>query len=77
VVVIGYGVSKKIDLTGSVTAMNPDVKNKGLVINAHDMISGKIAGVNVTRNDGAPGSGAQSRIRGRSSLKASNDHLIL
>ena len=37
------------------------------------MISGKIAGVNVTSNDGAPGSGAQIRIRGGSSLNASND----
>ena len=54
VVVIGYGVAKKNDLTGSVTAMKPDGKNKGLVINAQDMISGKIAGVNVTSNDGAP-----------------------
>ena len=73
VVVIGYGVAKKNDLTGSVTAMKPDAKNKGLVVNAQDMISGKIAGVNVTSNDGAPGSGAQIRIRGGSSLNASND----
>ena len=77
VVVIGYGVAKKNDLTGSVTAMKPDGKNKGLVINAQDMISGKIAGVNVTSNDGAPGSGAQIRIRGGSSLNASNDPLIV
>ena len=55
VVVIGYGVAKKNDLTGS----------------------GKIAGVNVTSNDGAPGSGAQIRIRGGSSLNASNDPLIV
>ncbi len=41
------------------------------------MISGKIAGVNVTSNDGAPGSGAQIRIRGGSSLNASNDPLIV
>ncbi|MDE6800410.1 MAG: TonB-dependent receptor plug domain-containing protein, partial [Phocaeicola sp.] len=77
VVVIGYGVAKKNDLTGSVTAMKPDAKNKGLVVNAQDMISGKIAGVNVTSNDGAPGSGAQIRIRGGSSLNASNDPLIV
>ena len=77
VVVIGYGTQRKSDLTGSVTAMKPDGKNKGLVINAQDMISGKIAGVNVTSNDGAPGSGAQIRIRGGSSLNASNDPLIV
>lgn len=77
VVVIGYGVAKKSDLTGSVTALKPDSKNKGVVVNPQDMLAGKIAGVNVTSNDGAPGSGAQIRIRGGSSLNASNDPLIV
>ena len=72
VVVIGYGVAKKNDLTGSVTAMKPDEMNKGLVTNAQDMMQGKIAGVNVTS-----ASGAQIRIRGGSSLNASNDPLIV
>ena len=40
VVVIGYGVAKKNDLTGSVTAMKPDGKNKGLVINAQEKLCG-------------------------------------
>lgn len=48
VVVIGYGAVKKSDLTGSVTALKPDGKNKGLVVNAQDMLSGKVAGVSVT-----------------------------
>ncbi len=77
VVVIGYGAVKKSDLTGSVTALKPDSKNKGLVVNPQDMMAGKIAGVNVTSNNGAPGSGAQIRIRGGSSLNASNDPLIV
>ncbi len=77
VVVIGYGVAKKNDLTGSVTAIKPDDMNHGLQTNAQDMISGKIAGVSVISNDGAPGSGAQIRIRGGSSLNASNDPLIV
>lgn len=77
VVVIGYGVAKKNDLTGSVTAMKPDTKNKGLVVNAQDMIQGKIAGVNVTNGGGTPGGGATIRIRGGSSLTASNDPLIV
>lgn len=76
-VVIGYGVARKSDLTGSVTAIKPDEKNKGLVVNAQDMIQGKIAGVNVTTNSGTPGSGATIRIRGGSSLNASNDPLIV
>ena len=77
VVVIGYGAVKKSDLTGSVTALTPDSKNKGLVVNAQDMISGKIAGVNVTSNSGEPGVGTQIRIRGGSSLNASNEPLIV
>ena len=77
VVVIGYGVAKKNDLTGSVTAIKPDEKNHGLVTNAQDMIQGKIAGVNVTNGGGTPGGGATIRIRGGSSLNASNDPLIV
>lgn len=77
VVVIGYGVAKKNDLTGSVTAIKPDEKNHGLVTNAQDMMQGKIAGVNVTTGGGTPGSGATIRIRGGSSLNASNDPLIV
>ena len=77
VVVIGYGAVKKSDLTGSVTALKPDSKNKGLVVNPQDMLAGKVAGVNITSNDGAPGAGAQIRIRGGSSLNASTDPLIV
>lgn len=77
VVVIGYGVAKKSDLTGSVTALRPDSKNKGVVVNAQDMLGGKIAGVNVTSDDGTPGGKANIRIRGGSSLNASNDPLIV
>ena len=77
VVVIGYGVAKKSDLTGSVTALKPDTKNKGVVVNPQDMMQGKIAGVVVNSNDGTPGGGAQIRIRGGSSLSGSNDPLIV
>ena len=77
VVVIGYGVARKNDLTGSVTAMKPDEKNHGLITNAQDMIQGKIAGVNVTNGGGRPGEGSQIRIRGGSSLNASNEPLIV
>ena len=77
VVVIGYGVARKNDLTGSVTAVKPDEMNKGLVTNAQDMMQGKIAGVNVTSASGTPGAGATIRIRGGSSLNASNDPLIV
>ncbi len=77
VVVIGYGVARKTDLTGSVTAIKPDEENHGLITSAQDMIQGKIAGVNVNSASGAPGDGAQIRIRGGASLNASNDPLIV
>ena len=77
VVVIGYGVARKTDLTGSVTALKPDEKNHGLQVSAQDMIQGKIAGVNVNSASGAPGEGAQIRIRGGASLNATNDPLIV
>ena len=77
VVVVGYGVVKKNDATGSVTAIKPDDMNKGLQTNAQDMIQGKIAGVNVSTDGGVPGGGATIRIRGGSSLNASNDPLIV
>jgi iron complex outermembrane receptor protein len=77
VVVIGYGVARKTDLTGSVTAIKPDEKNHGMLTTAQDMIAGKIAGVNVNTSSGEPGGGAQIRIRGGASLNASNDPLIV
>ncbi len=77
VVVIGYGTVKKHDLTGSVSTLKPDEKNHGTITNAQDMIQGKIAGVSVINGGGTPGGGATIRIRGGSSLTASNDPLIV
>lgn len=77
VIVIGYGTVKKNDMTGSVSAIKPDEMTKGVTTSAQDMMVGKIAGVNVTTDGGAPGAGATIRIRGGSSLNASNDPLIV
>jgi len=77
VVTIGYGVVKKNDATGSVTAIKPDKMNKGLTLNAQDMIVGKIAGVSVISDGGTPGGGSTILIRGGSSLSATNKPLIV
>ena len=77
VVVVGYGVVKKGDATGSVTAIKPDEMNKGLTTNAQDMLQGKIAGVNVVAADGTPGGAGSITIRGGASLNASNSPLIV
>jgi iron complex outermembrane receptor protein len=77
VVVIGYGQVKKKDVTGSVASVTAESMNKGVVASPQDLIVGKIAGVQITSGSGAPGSGSQIRIRGGSSLNASNDPLIV
>ncbi len=77
VVVIGYGTVKKSDATGSVTALRSRDFNKGVVNSPQELIAGKIAGVSITSISGAPGNTSTIRIRGGSSLSASNDPLIV
>ncbi len=77
VIVIGYGTRTKKDLTGSVTSITAKDFNKGVITTPEQLISGKVAGVSITPNDGAPGSGSTIRIRGGASLNASNDPLIV
>lgn len=76
-VVVGYAKVKKEDATGSVTAIKPDELSKGITTTASDMLVGKVAGVNVSTGGGTPGAGATIRVRGGSSLNASNDPLIV
>ncbi|UII19349.1 SusC/RagA family TonB-linked outer membrane protein [Fulvivirga ligni] len=77
VVVIGYGTQEKSDVTGSVASITEEDFNPGQVTSPDQLISGKVAGVQITSNGGAPGSGGTIRIRGGSSLNASNDPLIV
>lgn len=77
IVVIGYGQVRKGDATGSVTSVSVKDFNKGPITNPVELISGKTAGVQITSNSGAPGSGATIRIRGGSSMSASNDPLYV
>ncbi|HPF50259.1 MAG TPA: TonB-dependent receptor [Draconibacterium sp.] len=77
VVVIGYGQVKKQDATGSVTAVTAEDFNQGAITSPQELVSGKIAGVQITNGGGAPGEGSTIRIRGGSSLSASNDPLIV
>ncbi len=77
VVVIGYGTTKKKDLTGSIQTVSADDFNQGAIASPQQLINGKVAGVQITDGGGAPGEGATIRIRGGSSLTASNDPLII
>ena len=77
VVVIGYGTVKKEDMTGSVATVKADEINKGMISSPADLLKGKSAGVVVTPGSGQPGAGSTIRIRGGSSLSATNDPLII
>ncbi|MBL0046688.1 MAG: TonB-dependent receptor plug domain-containing protein [Bacteroidetes bacterium] len=76
-VVVGYGTTAKKDLTGAVTSVGAKDFNKGNFATPEQLLTGKVAGVQVTPNSGQPGSGSRIRIRGGSSLNASNDPLIV
>jgi TonB-dependent starch-binding outer membrane protein SusC len=77
IVVIGYGTVKKSDATGSVSVVSSKDFNKGSISSPQDLIVGKSAGVVITSGGGAPGSKSTIRIRGGSSLSASNDPLVV
>lgn len=77
VIVVGYGTTKKADLTGAVAAISSRDFIKGNIATPEQLVNGKVAGVQITTNGGAPGSGSRIRIRGGSSLNASNDPLIV
>ncbi|MDZ7774096.1 MAG: TonB-dependent receptor plug domain-containing protein [Bacteroidales bacterium] len=77
VVVIGYGIQKKDDATGSVQAIDSKDFNKGAITSPQELLTGKVAGVQITSGGGAPGEGQTIRIRGGSSLSATNDPLIV
>ncbi len=76
-VVIGYGTVKKSDATGSVAVVSSKDFNRGDITSAQQLLIGKSAGVVINSDGGAPGAGATIRIRGGSSLNASNDPLII
>jgi TonB-dependent starch-binding outer membrane protein SusC len=77
VVVVGYNEIKKSDATGAVAVIGQKSFNKGVVNSPQELLSGKAAGVVITSNSGAPGNTSTIRIRGGSSLNASNDPLIV
>ena len=77
IVVIGYGTSNVKDLTGSVVSVKAKSFQKGAFSTPEALILGKTPGVRITSNSGMPGAGSRIRIRGGSSLNASNDPLIV
>jgi TonB-dependent starch-binding outer membrane protein SusC len=76
-VVVGYGVQKKSDLTGSVASVGTEQIQSMSVSNAAEAIKGRVSGVQISQNDAAPGAGANIRIRGNNSINSSNAPLIV
>lgn len=77
VVVIGYGVRRKDDLTGAVSTVGEKDFNQGMISSPEELVNGKIAGVQIVNGGGSPTSGSTIRVRGGASLNASNDPLIV
>lgn len=77
VVVIGYGTSRKKDLTGSVASLNAKDFQKAPVTNVEGLIANKLPGVQIVTSSGKPGAGAEILIRGGASLGAKNNPLIV
>ncbi len=77
VVVVGYGVVKKSDLTGSVVSVRNEDLTAIPVTNALEVMQGKVPGLDLTKSSGQAGAGLNLRIRGNRSLNASNQPLVL
>lgn len=77
VVVVGYGTQVKKDLTGSVGVVSQSKMNNQATVGIGQNLQGRLAGVQVTQNDGTPYSGTSIRIRGAGSFGASSDPLIV
>ena len=77
VVVVGYGSSRKSDLTGSVGTVDVGALVKAPVASFADALSGRVAGVQVSSNDGQPGGGFNILIRGAGSLTQSTSPLFV
>ncbi len=77
VVVIGYGTSKKKDLTGAISNVGSKEFNQGAITSPLQQIAGKAAGVNITQVGNEPGVSPSIRIRGITSLIGGSDPLVV
>ncbi len=76
-VAVGYGTMRKKDLTGAISTVTERDLEKGIISSTEQVLQGKVAGLAVTQGTGDPSSGASMRLRGGTSLTASNNPLIV
>lgn len=77
IVVVGYGSTKRKDVTGAVASVSAEDMNQGAITSPLQLISGKAAGVIINQTGSEPGSSPSVRIRGISSLIGGNDPLVV
>lgn len=77
IVGVGYGTMRKGDLTGSIASVSAKDMKQGVITSAEQLLQGKVAGLSVVQSSGAPEAGASIRLRGGTSLSASNGPLIV
>lgn len=77
VVVVGYGVQKKSDVTGAVTSVSKDRLSKLPVTNVLQAVQGAVAGVTITQGSSIPGDGPSTLVRGRNSINAGTGPYIV
>jgi iron complex outermembrane receptor protein len=77
VVGIGYGTMRKSDLTGAIASVDAGSMKKGVISSTEQLLQGKVAGLTVIQGSGDPTMGASLRLRGGTSLSASNGPLVV
>ena len=77
VVGVGYGTMRKSDLTGSIASVQAKDLKQGVITSTEQMLQGKVAGLSVVQSSGSPEAGSTLRLRGGTSLSASNGPLIV
>lgn len=77
VVVVGYGLMKRSDITGSVVSINESDMKKSVITTVDQALQGRVAGVQVTQNSGAPGGGISVNIRGFNSLNGNEPLYVI
>ncbi len=77
VVVVGYGVQRKRDVTGTISSVKGDDLKNQPVSNVATALQGRAAGVDIVRSDGAPGAGPSIRIRGTGTINAADPLVVI
>ena len=77
IVVMGYGVTKKSDVTGAMSSLKENDFNSGLTVSPEQLMQGRISGVQITSNNGEPGAGVNVLIRGANSIRSNTMPLFV